>query len=128
MKKTLLAALLLIAMLVTVLSACDYLPFLDDYIDSGKDNNKNDKDDDDEDRTPVYTVKFDSNGGTKVPSQKVEEGGKITEPETPVREGYIFDGWYLNSTKISFDTYEVTKRITLTAHWISEEEFNGIYP
>ena len=63
-----------------------------------------------------YTVTFDSNGGTPVTSQTVEGGKKATEPENPTREGYTFDGWYLNNQKYNFDT-AVTKNITLTAKW-----------
>jgi len=46
---------------------------------------------------PVYTVKFDLNGGTGTqPAEQVlPQGSKITYPNTtPVRDGYIFDGWY----------------------------------
>ncbi len=39
-----------------------------------------------------YTVTFDSDGGSRVPSQKVPAGGTVTKPEDPVKEGYAFSG------------------------------------
>lgn len=41
-----------------------------------------------------YTVTFDANGGTDVPSQELRYGNLIAEPADPTREGYVFDGWY----------------------------------
>ena len=62
-----------------------------------------------------YTVKFDANGGTKVNEIKIAEGETVQEPTT-TRDGYIFDGWYLDNTKYDFAT-PVTKAITLKAKW-----------
>ena len=67
-------------------------------------------------KTSDYTVKFNSYGGTKVNSQTVKPGSKVIEPSKVTREGYIFDGWYLNSEKYDFNT-EVNKNITLVAKW-----------
>jgi len=63
-----------------------------------------------------FTVKFDSNGGTIVESQTITKGEKATKPADPTKEGYTFDGWYLDSEKYDFNT-EVTKDITLKAKW-----------
>ncbi len=38
-------------------------------------------------RNLLYTVTFDSKGGTPVPSQKVEHGYEAIEPEAPTKEG-----------------------------------------
>ena len=65
-----------------------------------------------------YTVTFDSNGGSQVQSQSVKKGEKALQPEAPVKEGYTFDGWYLNDEKWSFIGYVVTEHMTLTAKWI----------
>lgn len=67
-----------------------------------------------------YTVTFNSGGGTAVESQTILEGGKVTQPETPTRSGYDFQGWYLgSSTEESFDfsTETVTGDFSLTARW-----------
>lgn len=63
-----------------------------------------------------YTVKFNSNGGTRVNNQTVNVGGKVSEPNNMKKEGYIFDGWYLNNKKYDFNTV-VTGNITLVAKW-----------
>ena len=67
-----------------------------------------------------YTVKFDSQGGTEVPSLTVEKGKEITLPEPPTREGYEFAGWYLSadSAEVFLDKTEITKPITLYAKWL----------
>ena len=63
-----------------------------------------------------YTIKFNSNGGTTVASQKVKPNDKVKEPDAIIKEGFIFEGWYLNNIKYDFDT-PVTKSITLNAKW-----------
>ena len=64
----------------------------------------------------VYTVKFNSNGGPAVSSQKVKPNEMITEPDTITRYGFIFEGWYLNNVKFDFTT-PITQNITLVAKW-----------
>ena len=66
-----------------------------------------------------YTVTFDSNGGTAVDSQTVEENATVTIPEAPSKDYSTFDGWYLDGTLYDFDT-PVTENITLTAHWTEQ--------
>ena len=68
----------------------------------------------------IYTVTFNSNGGTSVAPQDVNAGEKITEPiPAPTREGFTFDGWYEDSTfstKFNFDT-PITSNLNLYANW-----------
>lgn len=69
--------------------------------------------------TEVYTVTFNSYGGTPVPpAQEVEYGLTATEPAAPEKTGYTFDGWYLDGAEepFSFDT-TITSDITLKAKW-----------
>lgn len=63
----------------------------------------------------TYTVKFNSNGGTKVDDVKVNEGNTILAP-TVTRDGYILDGWYIGEEKFDFKT-PITKNLTLKARW-----------
>lgn len=66
-----------------------------------------------------FTVKFDSNGGTIVENQTITKGEKATKPSDPTKEGYIFDGWYLDlddASEYDFNN-KVTKDITLEAKW-----------
>lgn len=68
----------------------------------------------------IYTVKFDSQGGTPVTEQKIEYRKKATEPVAPTKEGFVFDGWYDQTYTYAyiFDYYVVTADITLYAKWI----------
>lgn len=66
--------------------------------------------------TVEYTVKFDSDGGSSIKSQKVAKNAKASEPTVPTKNGYKFLGWYLNDKLYSFDS-AVTKNITLKAKW-----------
>ncbi|MCL2492331.1 MAG: InlB B-repeat-containing protein, partial [Coriobacteriia bacterium] len=65
----------------------------------------------------TYPVDFDSNGGSKVPGQKIKYGEKIVKPKDPTRPGYTFDGWYTEDGKLyDFDS-PVTGPVKLIAHW-----------
>ena len=63
-----------------------------------------------------YTVKFNSDGGTTVKSQKVKPNETVSEPDAITKEAFIFVEWQLNGKKYDFTT-PVTKNITLTAKW-----------
>lgn len=68
----------------------------------------------------TYTVTFNSNGGTTVDSQNIEEGKTAVKPEDPTKEGcYAFDGWYENEelTKAYNFSTPVTADITVYAKW-----------
>lgn len=67
----------------------------------------------------VYTVIFDSNGGTSVDAQAVEAGDKATEPSpAPTKEGYTLDGWYTQAIEEwDFTTDTVESDMTLYAKW-----------
>ena len=71
----------------------------------------------------AYTVKFDTDGGNEISSQTVKENGKASEPNSPEKEGYTFDGWYTDKeliTAFDFDA-KVTKNFTLYAKWTEKE-------
>ena len=69
----------------------------------------------------VYSVYFDSNGGSKVASGTVK-GGKVAKPEDPTRKGYKFLGWYLDDKAYDFST-EVKDNMTLKAKWLLENAY-----
>ncbi|MBE7090155.1 MAG: hypothetical protein E7362_05065, partial [Clostridiales bacterium] len=69
----------------------------------------------------IYTVTFDSNGGSAVDAQPVIEGSVATMPTAPTKAAdaeytYTFAGWQLNGVDYNFNT-PVTGDITLTAKW-----------
>ena len=62
-------------------------------------------------------VKFDSDGGSSVADIYVDETiGTIEKPEDPVKQGYVFLGWFLNGVEFDFET-PIVKTITLKAKW-----------
>lgn len=66
-----------------------------------------------------YTVTFDSQEGTEVPSQQVAYNTAATEPQAPTRPGYAFTGWYTEPNGGDIWTFERTIEgdTTLYAHW-----------
>ena len=68
--------------------------------------------------TTTHTVTFDSDGGSEVEPQTVEDGQTATEPTAPTKEDYTFEGWLLDGEAYDFST-PVTADITLVAYWES---------
>ena len=67
----------------------------------------------------VYTISFDSNGGSTIADQEVSEGNTVTKPVNPIRTGYTFIGWYTDnqfSTLYDFGQ-KVSGNFTLYAKW-----------
>ena len=68
----------------------------------------------------LWTVTFDSTGGTAVASQVVPDGGLATLPTpAPTRANHIFAGWFTaptGGTQFNFAT-PITADITLFARW-----------
>lgn len=69
----------------------------------------------------VYSIYFDSDGGTIVASGTVK-GGKIAKPEDPTKNGYKFLGWYLEDKVYDFNS-EVKDNMTLKAKWLLENAY-----
>lgn len=64
-----------------------------------------------------HTVVFDTDGGTTVESQTVEDGGTITPPDDyPSKTGYRFKGWYKDGVPYDF-TQPVYDDAVITAKW-----------
>ena len=68
-----------------------------------------------------FMIEFDSQGGTNIESQKHMYGEKI-DIQIPSREGYKFDGWYLDvDCKYKWpDDQEITGSMKLYACWIND--------
>ena len=65
----------------------------------------------------ICTVVFNSNGGSSVDSQRVNRGAHALEPESPIKEGYVLDGWSLNGERWDFSVDTVDRNIILDALW-----------
>ena len=69
----------------------------------------------------TFTVTFNSNGGSNVPTQTVSSGGTATRPPNPTKSNSTFVNWYSDtglSAVYSFST-PVTQNITLHAKWLT---------
>ncbi|MCL2185273.1 MAG: InlB B-repeat-containing protein [Treponema sp.] len=91
----------------------------------------------------MYIAKFETNGGSKVNDQKIFKGETIKRPGNPVKEGFTFEGWYIddqtfnklvidyytssydvwyindqNFYKWDFDYYKPSSDISLYARWL----------
>ncbi|GHV91999.1 hypothetical protein AGMMS50268_25020 [Spirochaetia bacterium] len=67
----------------------------------------------------IYTVSFSSNGGSAVPPQVVEVGGKAIYPTIPTRKFYLFGIWCTDAgltNEYDFNSV-VTSSFTLYAKW-----------
>ncbi len=66
-----------------------------------------------------YTVRFETNGGSDVTSQRISQNGVVKEPTAPTKDGYTFAGWYTdNALTTEYDfTSKVTSSFTLYAKW-----------
>lgn len=73
----------------------------------------------------TYTVYFYENGGTAVPNSYVESGTAVGELPTPTKEGYTFDGWYLDSnfTQALSSTTIITANSYAYAKWVEENTY-----
>ena len=72
-----------------------------------------------EDPAAAHTVTFESNGGSAVDPQEVEDGGKAEKPADPTRDGYWFTAWCTDEdlqTEYDF-SQPVTSDLTLYAMW-----------
>lgn len=75
----------------------------------------------------VYTVSFDTDGAPEIPAQAVTDGAAAQIPATPVKEGYVFVGWYEDpqrTREFNFSS-RVKKDMILYARWMEAEEQEG---
>ncbi len=71
--------------------------------------------------SPAYTVSFDSTGGSAVDSQDVKKGKLAAKPDTdPVRDCYVFAGWYSDeecTEAFDFENTKIKSDVCLYAKW-----------
>lgn len=68
----------------------------------------------------THTVTFKADSETTY-DVVVKEGNTVVKPENPIKEGYVFDGWYKDvncTTAYDFNT-PVNEDITLYAKWLA---------
>ncbi|TSJ83732.1 InlB B-repeat-containing protein [Bifidobacterium apousia] len=67
----------------------------------------------------AFTVRFDTGGGNPIPADQTVSApyGRAKRPSPdPVREGFLFDGWFIGEVAYDFSR-PVDKDLTLAAHW-----------
>ena len=64
----------------------------------------------------THKVIFDTDGGSYIRSQIVEDGKYVSIPSNPIKENYIFLYWMHNGAEFDFNT-PITANITLVAKW-----------
>ncbi len=64
----------------------------------------------------TYTINFDNGNGDVTRSIKIKKDGIVERPIDPVKDGYVFLGWYYNNELFDFNS-KVDGNITLVARW-----------
>ena len=66
-----------------------------------------------------YTISFDSNGGSELSSITQDYDTSISKPANPIREGYTFNAWYIDSelTEIYTFTTIPAENIIIYVKW-----------
>lgn len=83
----------------------------------------------------VFSVTYTSEHGTVPDAITVEKNTVLSETQLPIRSygTLVFKGWYDGETRAVPGEYEVTRNVTLTAHWaenatVSYSSKNGTVP
>ncbi len=69
----------------------------------------------------TYNVFFETDGGSSVESQIVEEGKQVKKPDDPTKTGYMFIEWTYEGKTYDF-SLGVTSDLTLKGSWAKIEE------
>ncbi len=69
-----------------------------------------------------FDVRFETDGGSQVASQRLRYGERIVEPDEPTKEGYVFVGWFTDAQgsegePVDFENSSVESSVTLYAAW-----------
>ena len=75
----------------------------------------------------AFTVRFDTDGGNPKPADQTVHAphGRAKRPSPdPVREGFLFDGWFTGQVAYDFSR-PVGKDLTLAAHWTPASRNSG---
>jgi uncharacterized repeat protein (TIGR02543 family) len=67
-----------------------------------------------------YTISFNSDGGSRLPSQEVYWGDCVSQVENPIKTGYTFSGWFYQTNSGEsefFFTQAITQDIEVKAKW-----------
>ena len=71
----------------------------------------------------TFTVTFNTDGGSEVAAQTVEDGKTATKPDDPTKDGFWFLGWYVGENVYEF-TQPISDDLTVTAKWMEKTEYD----
>lgn len=76
----------------------------------------------------VYTVSFNTLGGSEIASQSVEYGNKATQPEDPTFDGHRFVGWSTSQNEVIEADFEqaITGNTVYFAVWNETVDIKGL--
>ncbi len=80
-------------------------------------------------RDILYTVTFNTNGGSKVVEASVKNGRTVAKPIDPTKDHYEFVGWFKDQAlkeAFNFATEKVTSDITLYGKWAYKAAVNTL--
>ncbi len=76
--------------------------------------------------TKKYTLTYETNGGSEIASEKYDAGKEVKLTKKPEKEGYIFEGWYLDEALTDgTEKVKMTKDITVYAAWVEDNGAAG---
>jgi len=74
-------------------------------------------------KKPSLTVTFETSGGSTVPVISLKSGEKAAKPKAPTKEGYTFEGWFIDKNlRQEYDfSAKVTESFTVYAKWTAKD-------
>ncbi|MBB3697026.1 DUF4465 domain-containing protein [Flammeovirga yaeyamensis] len=63
-----------------------------------------------------FVITFDPDNGEQLQQVTIDENEKVTPPEEPTKDKFLFEGWYNGDQLFDFET-KITENINLKAKW-----------
>lgn len=71
--------------------------------------------------TAQYTIKYETNGGNAIADENKAKGSTVDLIKVPVKEGYVFEGWYTDAGFVNrVEEVVMTGDITVYANWVKD--------
>ena len=68
-----------------------------------------------------YTITYETNGGSRISPESYAQGKTVKLTSVPVKEGYIFEGWYLDEALTEKVTeFKMTENVVVYAKWVED--------
>lgn len=85
-------------------------------------------DDNPPERKVYHTVTFNDNNGNDIYTVKVEDGHTVSQPISPERENYIFNGWKSAGKHWDFSVQKIYEDTAFVAQWIDASSIFSYSP